>query len=62
MRSSKVNPSRTALAMIGRVVAKVRPRMAPLEEVSSHGVPLPEKWGKTIRLVGPAGASPRIKS
>ena len=37
------SPSRIALASSACPVAKVKPKMAPLEEVSNQGVPLPAK-------------------
>ena len=51
-----------ALAMSARVVAKVRPRIAPLDAVSKVGVPLPAKCGRTSRPVGSADAPDSIRS
>jgi hypothetical protein len=38
------------------------PRIAAREWTSSKGVPAPEKCGRTIKPVGPAGAPARIRS
>ena len=44
------------------VVLRSRPRIAPFEEGSSQGVPLPTKWGNTSTGDGPGSACARISS